>query len=105
VSDPRWKAGDPLGRGLYRVGRYVGILDSEELAAEVVAALNGVAPNDREAICAALSREANRIYNKQAKDYPSNVLDVVAWNLRSGQDDFLSERKHPSGQGLEKLEG
>jgi len=32
--------------------------------------MNGVAPNDRYGICAALSREANRIFTPQAKVLP-----------------------------------
>jgi hypothetical protein len=77
------------------------MVDTRELAAEIVAALNGAAPDDREGIAAALSREANRIYQEQAMDYPSNVLDVVAWNIRMGESEFLSVRKHPSNRGIE----
>ena len=40
----------------------------------------------------ALSREANRIFNKQEKDFPSNVLDAVNLNLLSGYES-LSLRK------------
>jgi hypothetical protein len=101
VSEPRWRVGKELERALYRNDQCVGMVDSPELAAEIVAALNGVAPNDRDGIVASLSREANRIFNKQNKDYPSNVLDAVAWNIRAGENDFLTERKHPSGRGME----
>jgi hypothetical protein len=101
VSQPRWRAGAKLGRTLYRNDRCVGMVDSPELAAEIVAALNGVAPNDRQGICDALAREANRVFNRQEKDYPSNVLDAIAWNLKMGEDEFLSERKHPGGKGIE----
>lgn len=102
MNEPRWRVGRTLGRTLYREGRCVGMVDSPELAAEIVAALNNVAPNDRVGICASMVREANRIFNKQAQDYPSNVLDIVAWNLRAGEDEYLTEKKHPSGRGLEK---
>jgi hypothetical protein len=77
------------------------MVDSPEVAAEIVAALNGAAVNDREFIAAALGREANRIFQHGAKDFPSNVLDAVAWNLRAGETEFLSERKHPGGFGIE----
>jgi len=63
--------------------------------------MNGVAPNDRYGICAALSREANRIFNTQAKDYPSNVLDVVGWNLRSGENDLLYREETSQRMGME----
>jgi hypothetical protein len=59
------------------------------------------APNDREAIADAISREANRIWQTQEPDYPSNVLDTVGWNIRAGLSDLLTERKHPSGKGLD----
>lgn len=52
--------------------------------------MNGAAPNDREAICAALSRVANRIYQKQDKDYSSDVLDVFAWNIRNEETEHLN---------------
>jgi hypothetical protein len=77
------------------------MVDSPEIAAEIVAALNGVAPNDRAGICTSLRAEANRIYQQQERDYPSNVLDVLAWNLGAGETEFLTVRKHPSGRGLE----
>jgi uncharacterized Zn finger protein (UPF0148 family) len=41
---------------------------------------------ERKLIREALSKEANRIFNKQEKDYPSNVLDAVSLNLLSGYD-------------------
>jgi hypothetical protein len=77
------------------------MVDTPELAAEIIAALNGAAPNDREWIANALGREANRIYQQQGQDFPSNVLDAVSWNLRMGETEFLSERKHPGGLGIE----
>jgi len=36
----RWRAGKKTGRTLYKDGRLVGVLDTPELAAEIVAALN-----------------------------------------------------------------
>jgi len=103
MDKPRWTIGEPRNRGLYRNNWYAGVVETEDVAEEIVAALNKEAPNDRQGICEALSKEANRIYNKQEKDYPSNVLDVVCWNIRAGQTEYLSVRKHPSGQGLESL--
>jgi len=49
-----------------------------------------------------LKAEANRVFHTAGLQYPSNILDVVAWNLAMGEDEFLIERKHPSGKGLEK---
>lgn len=92
MAEPRWRVGTKLGRTLYRDDQCVGMVDTRELAAEIVAAMNGCAPNDREGICRALSREANRIFQTQAKDYPSNVLDIVALNLRAGRDDQLTRK-------------
>lgn len=100
MIEPRWHVGRKLGRTLYREGRFVGVVDTPELAAEIVATMNGAAPNDRLGIAAALSREANRIFHEQEKDYPSNVLDTVAWNLRAGEDELLTVKNHPSGRGI-----
>lgn len=44
---------------------------------------------ERNRIIDLLMREANRIFNKQEKNYPSNVLDVVAANLRMQIDENL----------------
>jgi hypothetical protein len=101
MSEPRWRVGRKLGRTLYRDGRCVGMVDSPELAAEIVSSLNGNAPNDRAGICAALSAEANRIFHTQAQDYPSNTLDIVAWNLKMGANDMLTVKAHPNGLGLQ----
>ena len=49
--------------------------------------------HERKIIREALSREANRIFGQQAKDYPSNVLDTVAWNLTFSTYETLTERK------------
>jgi|ERR1017187_869754 hypothetical protein len=102
MSEQRWKTGEPINRGLYRCGQYCGSIDSAELASEIVTVLNGEAPNDREGICSALSREANRIFQQQEKEYPSNVLDIVSWNLMSGETEALTIRKHPGGKGIVK---
>lgn len=91
MTEPRWRVGHKLGRTLYRNDHCVGMVDTPELAAEIVAALNGAAPNDREAIGKALEKEANRIFNHQQPDYPSNVLDVIAANIRSGKSENLTE--------------
>jgi hypothetical protein len=40
-----------------------------------------------------LSREANRIFKTQEKDYPSNVLDVVGENLMMGDTEQLSVKR------------
>lgn len=101
MSKPRWRVGTKLGRTLYVDNHCVGMVDSPGIAAEIVAALNGVAVNDRRGIVAALRDEANRIWPNQEKDYPSNVLDIVAWNLAAETNEFLTVRKHPNGLGLE----
>lgn len=44
--EPRWRVGRTLGRTLYRDGQCVGMVDTLEVAAEIVAALNGSAPSD-----------------------------------------------------------
>lgn len=92
MTDPRWRVGRTLGRTLYRLERCIGMVDTQELASEIVAAMNLAAPDDREAISMQLSREANRIFNRQARDYPSNVLDVVAHNIRRGATENLTVR-------------
>lgn len=40
----RWRVGRKLGRTLYRDEHCVGMVDTPELAAEIVSALNGSAP-------------------------------------------------------------
>jgi hypothetical protein len=75
---------------VFRDDQCVGMFDHPELASEIVAALNGVAPNDREWICNALGQEANRIWGKQEKEYPSNILDIVGNNLREGKSEELT---------------
>ena len=40
-----------------------------------------------------LGAEANRIYNKQEPDYPSNTLDIVSLNLLAGETEELSRRR------------
>ena len=48
---------------------------------------------ERQAISRLLGKEANRIYNKQAQDFPSNVLDAVSLNLMMGETEELSRRR------------
>jgi uncharacterized Zn finger protein (UPF0148 family) len=48
---------------------------------------------ERVVICKALSHEANRIYNKQEKDFPSNTLDTLSLNLMRDGYDELSVRR------------
>jgi hypothetical protein len=91
MSEFRWRVGRKLGRTLYRDDRCIGMVDTPELAAEIVAVMNSAAPNDREWIAAALTKEANRIFREQVQDYPSNTLDYVAWNLRMGATENLSK--------------
>ena len=90
AESKRWRVGKKLGRTLYKDNRCIGMVDSPELAAEIVAVMNEEAPNDRVGIVSALNREANRIYNKQEKDYPSNTLDVVAYNIMTGENENLT---------------
>jgi hypothetical protein len=40
MSDARWRVGAKLGRTLYRDDRCVGMVDTPELAAEIVTAMN-----------------------------------------------------------------
>lgn len=49
--------------------------------------------HERGVIRQALSREANRIFRSQDKDYPSNVLDTLSFNLMLGDYENLSVRK------------
>lgn len=49
--------------------------------------------HERHALARVLGAEANRIYNKQGQDYPSNVLDIVSLNLLSGETEELSRRR------------
>lgn len=100
MSEPRWHTGDPAGRALYCHRHCVGMVDSKELADEIVAAMNGAAPNDRQGICEALSREANRIWGSQAKDFPSNVLDVVSYYRQAGNAMMFWLSTHPSGRWI-----
>lgn len=44
---------------------------------------------ERNRIVSLIANEANRIFNKQELNYPSNVLDVVAANLRMQNDTNL----------------
>jgi len=48
---------------------------------------------ERREIAGMLGREANRIYNKQDPDYPSNVLDIVSMNLTMGETEELSKKR------------
>jgi hypothetical protein len=43
----RWRVGRKLGRTLYRDDVCVGMVDSPEIAAEIVAAMNGMPPPER----------------------------------------------------------
>jgi hypothetical protein len=86
----RWRVGTKLGRTICRNERLVGMVDTVELATEIVSALNKEAPNDREGIACALTREANRIFHTQEKDYPSNMLDRIANNIRLGHNENLT---------------
>ena len=91
--DTRWRTGsgrEESRRMLFRDDACVGMVETPELAQEICDRLNGFAPNDREFIVKALGREANRIFNKQERDFPSNTLDIVVANLRAGKDDELT---------------
>jgi hypothetical protein len=90
----RWRVGsgcEENERMIFRNNLCVGMVSFSDLAKEIVAVLNGAAPNDREWIAQALTHEANRIFNHQQPDYPSNVLDVVAANIRAGKSENLTE--------------
>ena len=49
--------------------------------------------HERHEVARALGKEANRIYNKQEKDFPGNTLDIVSLNLISGETEELSRRR------------
>ena len=49
--------------------------------------------HERRELARALGAEANRIYNKQEPDYPSNTLDIVSLNLLAGETEELSRRR------------
>jgi len=40
VTEPRWRVGRKLGRTLYRDDVFVGMVDTPEIAAEIVQAMN-----------------------------------------------------------------
>ena len=89
----RWRTGEGSNENscfLFRDNRCVGMVQLPELAKQICDSLNGMAPNDREFIVRALRSEANRIFNKQEKDYPSNTLDIVAANLTDGKSENLT---------------
>ena len=88
----RWRTGtgtEENERMLFRDNRCVGMVHSSALAIEIVNVLNGASKNDREYIAKIMVSEANRCFSTQEKDYPSNILDTVAANIRCGFDDFL----------------
>jgi len=58
MTKPRWRVGTEVARAIYRNERCIGIVDSPEFAAEIVAAMNDASPNDREGIAEALMQEA-----------------------------------------------
>ena len=47
--------------------------------------------HEKQLIIVAIGREANRVFQKAEKDYPSNILDRVARNLAAGRYDLLTE--------------
>lgn len=49
--------------------------------------------HERRELSMALGKEANRIFSKQERDYPSNTLDIVSLNLLSGETEELSRRR------------
>ena len=58
----------------------------------LVAILSQIRGDERRKIAKELGAEANRIFNKQAQDFPSNVLDAVALHLRQGTPITFNER-------------
>jgi hypothetical protein len=93
LANQRWRTGEGSNENscmLFRDNHCVGMVSSPDLAKEICERLNDVAPNDREFIVRALRMEANRIFNKQERDFPSNTLDAVAANLTEGKSDNLS---------------
>lgn len=80
----RWRVGRTLGRTLYRDERYVGTVDTRELAAELVNAANG-ADQQLQDIALAAERylEANRNYDPD--DTVDSTIDCMVRLRRLGQ--------------------
>lgn len=89
-NKPPWTQDDKDRRLIMHHGHLAAMASSEELAKDIVTTMNGQAPNTRAHIVRLLSREANRIYNNQEKEYPSNVLDTLANNLADGKTENLT---------------
>ena len=85
----RWRVGTKLGRTLYRNNQLVGMMDTPELAAEVVAVMNKEAPNDREGITNSLSRESNRVWGTMTQNFPTNIIDQLVRSIRAGKTSNL----------------
>ncbi len=49
-----------------------------------------VRKDERYRLSRLLSTEANRIFNTQEREYPSNVLDVVVMNLNEGNEENIT---------------
>lgn len=89
MNNKRWAIGND-GHTLLRDGHIVGLVLDRDIAKELVDIGNELAVNDRETIVESLRREANRIFNYQSMDFPSNILDIVAANLAQGKVNDLT---------------
>lgn len=93
--EPRWAVSE-LDEKIVLLDKRVAFMASyAETAKDIVETMNGNAPNTRAHIVRCLRREANRIYNSQEREYPSNVLDIVADRLADGEDVNLTVSDRP----------
>lgn len=86
-----WRVGRKLGRTLYRDGECIGMVDSPELAAEIVAAMNG-----RDAVIKQLAKslrdEANRAerWAKEGTETNGNLYTRYGFRMAA---DFIGVRR------------
>ena len=57
---------------------------SEAGVAALLTVIAGIREDERRRVGREIGKEANRIYNNQEKDYPSNTMDAVSLCLTSG---------------------
>jgi hypothetical protein len=84
MSDPRWRVGHHLGRTVYLDDELVGLMDTPELGALVVGALNGPVI-DREALLSLLDDYAvGRHVPEDAAQHRAFIADAVLALLNGG---------------------
>jgi len=87
APEVRWRVGRKVGRTVYRDGVLVGVLDTPELAAQAVAALNAQDDAVRAAVAMANNRAADAFHAYHFHDPAFDEMDAYdfeAW-LRSGE--------------------